>query len=300
MNQHHHNHNRKNLQLAFFLNFGFAIVEAVGGYFTNSIAIMADALHDIGDSITLLISWQLERISDRTSNSRYSYGYKRYSLLGALIGSIILIGGIIVVGFESIKRIQEPQATNAQGMLLLSLGGIAANGLAALRAGKGNNLNSRIIYWHLLEDALGWAAVFIVSIVLLFWDIPILDPVLSIAISGFILFNVIRNLRQTINLFLQGVPAGIDVTSIEESVLSDEKVAGVHHTHIWSLDGEHHVLTSHVKLHEGTKKEDIRRIKQIFRKLAADYHLAHTTIEFEYLDSDCSMNHIIDEEKNES
>lgn len=296
MHQHHdHHHNEKNLQLAFFMNFGFAIIEAVGGYFTNSIAIMADALHDIGDSITLLISWQLERISKKSRDAHYSYGYKRYSLLGALIGSVILVAGIIFVGFEAIKRIQNPQATNAQGMLLLSIGGIAANGLAAIKAGKGKNLNSRIIYWHLLEDALGWAAVLIVSIILFFWNIPILDPVLSIAISGFILFNVIRNLRQTISLFLQGVPAGIDVSTIENSVLSDEKVMGIHHTHIWSLDGEHHVLTSHVTLKEGTKKDDIRRIKEIFRKLAGDYHLAHTTIEFEYQDSDCSMNNFSEE-----
>ena len=215
---HSHNQNEKNLKVAFFLNFGFAIIEAIGGYFTNSIAIMADSLHDIGDSITLLLSWRLEKISDRSGDERYSYGYKRYSLLGALIGSIILIGGAVVVVLESIKRIRDPQPTNAQGMLFLSLVGIAANGLAAVRAGKGKNLNSRIIYWHLLEDALGWAAVLVVSIILLFRDIPILDPILSIVITGFILFNVVRNLRQTITLFLQGVPSGIDVKKIENAV----------------------------------------------------------------------------------
>ncbi len=287
---HNHNHNEKNIQLAFLLNFGFAIIEAVGGYLTNSIAIMADSLHDIGDSITLLLSWQLERYSERSGDEKYSYGYKRYSLLGALIGSVILIGGTIVVVLESIERIRQPQQTDARGMLILSLVGIAANGLAAVRAGKGSNLNSRIIYWHLLEDALGWAAVLVVSVILIFRDIPILDPVLSIAISGFILFNVIRNLRQTVNLFLQGVPTDVDVKKIEEAVLADAKVKDIHHTHIWSLDGEHHVLTSHVVLNLDTRKEDIRRIKEIFRFLASDYHLAHTTIEFEYLDSDCSMN----------
>jgi len=299
MHQHHHNKNEGNIKTAFFLNFGFAIIEAVGGYYTNSIAIMADALHDLGDSVSLLMSWQLERLSNRSSNTRYSYGYKRYSLLGAFLGSVILIGGIIVVAFESIKRIQDPQTANARGMLVLSVAGIAANGLAAIRAGKGKNLNSRIIYWHLLEDALGWAAVLIVSIVLLFIDIPILDPILSLAISGFILFNVIRNLKQTIDLFLQGVPKGIEISKIEQAVLADKNVEGIHHTHIWSLDGENHVLTSHVVLEENTKKEDIRRIKEIFRRLAGDYHLAHTTIEFEYVESDCSMTNNCEEEEHE-
>lgn len=239
---HQHYQNEKNIRLAFFLNLGFALLEAVGGYFTNSIAIMADAVHDIGDSVTLFISWRLEKISDRSGDERYSYGYKRYSLLSALIGSIILIVGVVLVIYESIKRIQDPQPTNARGMLWLSLIGITVNGAAALRAGKGKNLNSRIIYWHLLEDALGWVAVLIASIVLLFRDIPILDPILSMVISGFILFNVIRNLSQTINLFLQGVPDGVDVRKIEAAVLADDKVEGVHHTHIWSLDGEHHEI----------------------------------------------------------
>jgi cobalt-zinc-cadmium efflux system protein len=296
---HQHNKNEGNIKAAFFLNFGFAIIEAFGGYLTNSIAIMADALHDLGDSISLLMSWQLERLSNRSSNTRYSYGYKRYSLLGALLGSMILIGGIVVVAFESIKRLQNPQPTNAQGMLLLSITGIAVNGFAAIKAGKGNNLNSRMIYWHMLEDALGWAAVLVVSIVLMFVDIPVLDPILSLAISGFILFNVIRNLKQTADLFLQGVPLGIDIRDIEQAVLTDDKVVGIHHTHIWSLDGEHHVLTSHVVLDESTKKEDIRRVKEIFRGLAGDFHLAHTTIEFEYVESDCSMNNNILEDLNE-
>ena len=287
---HHHHPAEESIKVAFFLNFGFALIEAVGGFFTNSIAIMADALHDLGDSVTLFISWRLEKLSSRSGDQRYSYGYKRYSLLSAFIGSLILIAGAAIVIIESVKRISDPQPTNAAGMLILSLLGITANGIAAFRAGKGKNLNSRIIYWHLLEDVLGWAAVLVVSVVLMFWDIHILDPILSIAISAFVLINVVKNLKQTTNLFLQGVPAGIQIDEIEKTVLADDKVDGVHHTHIWSLDGEHHVLTSHVVVCPDTKKEDIRRIKEIFRKLAVDFHLAHTTIEFEYVDGDCSMN----------
>jgi cobalt-zinc-cadmium efflux system protein len=287
---HNHTHNEENLKLAFFLNLGFAIAEVIGGFYTNSIAIIADALHDIGDSITLALSWRLEKLSKKSGDEKYSYGYKRYSLLSALVGALILIVGSVFVIFEAVKRIQNPEPTNASGMLIFAIFGIAINGYAAFRAGKGKNMNSKMVYWHLLEDALGWVAVLVVSLILLFNEIYILDPILSLVVSGFVLFNVGRNMQKTISLFLQGVPDTVQISKIETEILGLEKVKGIHHTHIWSLDGEHHVLTTHIILCLDSKKEDIRRIKDKIRGLTGQYDLAHTTIEFEYLDDDCSMS----------
>jgi cobalt-zinc-cadmium efflux system protein len=288
---HNHNHNEENLKLAFFLNFGFAIAEVIGGFYTNSIAIIADALHDIGDSVTLALSWRLEKLSKKDGDEKYSYGYKRYSLLSALIGGLILVVGSVIVILEAIKRIQNPQETNAKGMLIFAFVGIAINGYAALKAGKGKNMNSKMVFWHLLEDALGWAAVLVVSIIMLFNEkMVILDPVISLALAGFVLLNVGRNMKKTINLFLQGVPDSIEISEIENKIMDMEKIKDVHHTHIWSLDGEHHVLTTHIVLCLDSKKEDIRRIKHVIRGFTEEYDLAHTTIEFEYLDEDCSMS----------
>lgn len=289
---HNHNHNQseENLKLAFFLNLGFAIAEVIGGLYTNSIAILADALHDIGDSVTLALSWRLEKLAKKGEDEKYSYGYKRYSLLSALVGALILVVGSVIVIFEAAKRIRNPQETNAKGMLIFAIFGIVINGYAAFRAGKGKNMNSKMVYWHLLEDALGWAAVLVVSLILLFNEIYILDPILSLVVSGFVLFNVGRNMKKTINLFLQGVPDTVQISKIEAEILGLEKVKGIHHTHIWSLDGEHHVLTTHIVLCLDSKKEDIRRIKDKIRGLTAKYDLAHTTVEFEYLDDDCSMS----------
>ena len=287
---HTHDHNVDNLKLAFFLNFGFAIAEIIGGIYTNSIAIMADALHDLGDSASLALSWRLEKLSKKRGDEKYSYGYKRFSLLSALVGAFILIAGSIIVIAEAVKRLQNPQPTDARGMLVFAIFGIVINGFAAYRAGKGKNMNSRMIYWHLLEDAMGWVAVLIVSLVLLVKDIYILDPILSLLVSGFVLFNVAMNIKKTINLFLQGVPESIQISEIEAVILKMEKVKDMHHTHIWSLDGEHHVLTTHIVLCLDSKKEDIRRIKDRIRKLTELYNLAHTTVEFEYLDDDCSMS----------
>jgi len=307
---HTHDHNKDNLKIAFFLNFGFAIAEIIGGIYTNSIAIMADALHDLGDSASLALSWRLEKLSEKGGDEKYSYGYKRFSLLSALVGALILITGSIVVITEAVKRLQNPQSTDARGMLVFAIFGIAINGFAAYRAGKGKNMNSRMIYWHLLEDAMGWVAVLIVSLV--FWhlledamgwvavlivslvllvkDIYILDPILSLLVSGFVLYNVAKNIKKTINLFLQAVPESIQISEIEAEILKMEKVKDMHHTHIWSLDGEHHVLTTHIVLCLDSKKEDIRRIKDRIRKLTELHDLAHTTVEFEYLDDDCSMS----------
>jgi len=287
---HSHDHNEDNLKLAFFLNFGFAIAEIIGGIYTNSIAIMADALHDLGDSASLALSWRLEKLSEKGGDEKYSYGYKRFSLLSALAGALILIAGSIIVITEAIKRLQNPQPTDARGMLVFAIFGIAINGFAAYRAGKGKNMNSQMIYWHLLEDAMGWVAVLIVSLVLLVKDIYILDSILSLLVSGFVLYNVAKNIKKTINLFLQAVPESIQISEIEAEILKIEKVKDMHHTHIWSLDGEHHVLTTHIVLCLDSKKEDIRRIKDRIRKLTKLYDLAHTTVEFEYLDDDCSMS----------
>ncbi|MDK2982027.1 MAG: cobalt-zinc-cadmium efflux system protein [Chloroflexota bacterium] len=291
MAHNHHHEIQKNIKLAFFLNAGFAIAELFGGLFTNSMAIMADALHDLGDSITLAVSWRLEILAERSGDVKFSYGYKRFSLLSALISGVVLVSGSIYVIIEAVQRLMAPQESNARGMLIFALIGIAINGYAAFRTSRGKNMNSRMISWHMIEDVLGWAAVLIVSLVLMVWDIEILDPLLSLGLTAFVLFNVGRNLWTTMRLFLQGVPDTVNIHDIEAQISSLDKVRGVHHTHVWSLDGEQHVLTTHVVLCLDAKKEDIRRVKEKIRDMTDQYELAHTTVEFEYLDEDCSMNH---------
>ena len=293
---HNHHHNEENIKVAFFLNLGFALAEIIGGLFTNSMAILADALHDFGDSLSLAFSWRMERLSDKKGDQRYSYGYKRFSLLSALISAIVLIVGSIFVISEAVQRLSNPQHSNAQGMLVFALVGIAVNGYAALRTSHGKNLNSKVISWHMLEDVLGWAAVLVVSIVLLIKDIHVLDPLLSLVVTAIVLFNVVKNLRLTLTLFLQGVPDSVNIAAIEEEIQQMNMVSGIHHTHVWSLDGEQHVLTTHVVLCDGAKKEQIRAIKSKIKELSERHGLAHTTVEFEYLEDDCSMSNNHDEE----
>jgi cobalt-zinc-cadmium efflux system protein len=297
MTDHHHFNSElshhallNNLRLAFWLNLVFAIFEFIGGWWTNSVSILAGALHDLGDSATLGISWILERISQKRNDPRYSYGYRRFSMLGAVISAIVLIVGSIFVVLEAIPRLIHPQLSNAKGMIALALLGMVINGVAVLRMRGAKNMNARLIMWHLLDDVLGWGTILLISVVLIFADIRILDPILSLAITFFVLWNVIKNFRLTLSLFLQAVPEQMDIKDIENTIRQADCVRDVHHTHIWSLDGENHVLTTHVVLEEGAHREDIRKIKCLIHDFIPKYQLAHTTIEFEYRDEDCSMN----------
>ncbi|MEM8673829.1 MAG: cation diffusion facilitator family transporter [Cyanobacteria bacterium P01_G01_bin.67] len=291
---HNHNHNHshqitKDIKLAFFLNLSFAILEIFGGLWTNSLAIVSDAVHDLGDSVSLGLAWYLEKYSNKTSDLAFSYGYRRLSSLAALINTLILFIGSLYVITQAIPRVLNPEPTNAQGMILFAALGIAVNGLAMLRLAKTSSLNGRVVAWHLLEDALGWFAVLIVSVALLFTNFYLLDPILSILIAVYVFYNAIANLRQTLLLFLQVVPENIDLHQLETSITALDKVDSLHHTHVWSLDGEHHVLTTHIVIENNTTREQILGIKGAIKHLGDSLHLEHITVEVEYLNEHCSL-----------
>ncbi len=285
---HHHTDSAsERIGWAFLLNVSFTVLEFIGGWLTNSTAIMADAVHDLGDSLSIGTAWLLNKLSDKQANTTYTYGYRRFSLLGALINGLVLIVGSVWVLSTAIPRLTSPEMPMVEGMLAFSIFGIAVNGFAAFKLSKGKTLNERVLNWHLLEDVLGWVAVFIVSIVLLFIELPILDPLLSIAFTLFILINVLKNLIGAIRVFLQSVPDDLDQTEIETKLASIDNVDSVHHLHIWSLDGEHHVVTAHLVLEKGVDIECIHQVKETVMDTLGTFQLAHTTIELELPNEDC-------------
>ncbi|MCO6488301.1 MAG: cation transporter [Phaeodactylibacter sp.] len=286
---HHHQHSGRSLTIAFFLNLAFTVLEVIGGLLTNSVAILSDALHDLGDSFSLGLSWYLDRKSKQGRTEQYSFGYRRFSLLGALINSLVLIGGSVYIIYEAVGRILAPQHSNAQGMVLFAILGVAVNGYAAWKLSSGRTMNERVVSWHLLEDVLGWAAVLVVAIVLLFKDIHYLDPVLSLAITIYILYNVVRRLRDTLHLFLQGVPEGVSAGDIERQLLAVPHVASLHHTHLWSLEGEHHVFTTHVVLEDIETFGQILEAKRQMKDILKNYPFSHYTIETELDEESCEL-----------
>ncbi len=286
---HSHDHSSKNLKTAFFLNLGFTIFELIGGYYVNSVAIISDAIHDLGDSLSLGTSWYLDIKSKQSPTKAFSFGYRRFSLLGALINSIVLIAGSVYVIKEAVNRILNPESSNATGMLIFAIVGVLVNGYAAWKMSKGKTLNERVISWHLVEDVLGWVAILIVSIVLHFKDIPYLDPALSLLITVYILWNVISRLKETLVIFLQGEPADIDRAAIEGEILEIPHVESVHHTHIWSLDGEHHVFSTHLKLGPIQDLNEILSIKNQVKEIMKKYPFEHYTIETEMEGETCGL-----------
>jgi cobalt-zinc-cadmium efflux system protein len=287
--EHHHHHTTKNIGLAFWLNLGFTLLEIVGGLWTNSTAILSDAVHDLGDSFSLGMAWLLERRAQKGSSTTFSYGYGRLSLLSALLNTVVLITGSLLVLARAVPRLINPEPTNASGMFLFAIVGILVNGAAAWRLRGETGLNARVVSWHMIEDVLGWVAVLVVSIVLFFTQAYILDPLLSILITLYVLFNVVKNLRKTAVLFLQGTPEEIDVAELERQIAALPQVQTVHHVHAWSLDGEHHVFSAHLVVDEAVSRAEANGLKQQVRALLSGHEFTHTAVEIEFSDECCQL-----------
>jgi len=283
---HHHHHGTGNIKVAFFLNLLFTIVELVGGILTNSLAILSDALHDLGDSLSLGLAWYFQNLSKKGRDKQFSYGYQRFSLLGAIINSIVLVVGSIFIIREAIPRIMNPQEAHAQGMILLAILGVIVNGAAVLRLKRGTSHNEQVVSLHLMEDVLGWVAVLIGSLIIHFTDWFIIDPILSVLIGLYILFNVYKNLRSSLKIILQAVPSNMEIKMIENELLAIAGILSVHDLHVWSLDGERNVLTVHVVLEEGLETSH-PQIKETINSKMAVLGIEHCTIETEMEGEEC-------------
>ncbi len=277
----HHHSDSKNLGIAFFLNLGFSIIEFIGGWWTNSVAIYSDAIHDLGDSLSLGTAWYFQKISKKNRNKKFSYGYRRFSVLGSIINAIVLVVGSVIILTEAVPRLFDPVQPNTQGMIYLAIGGIAVNLIAAFRLHGGHSLNERVVYLHLLEDVLGWTATLIGAIIMHFRTMPQLDPLLSIGISLFILYNVIVNLKKALKIILQGTPEEIDPDKIHAQLKTIPEIKQTHDCHIWSMDGQYHILSIHAVVEEQKRIEDLAKIKSKAKKLLKQCHIDHATIEFE-------------------
>lgn len=283
---HFHGHsndysNTKNLRSAFFINLAFTIIEIFGGFYTNSVAIFSDALHDLGDSFSLGIAWYFQRISNKDSTKRFTYGFKRYSVMGAFVNAIVLLVGMIIVLNQTIPRLINPQPSDAPGMILLAVIGIVVNGLAVLKLKQGSSLNERVVMLHLLEDVLGWVAVLIGAIIMYFYDLPIIDPLLSLGIAVYVLINVFKNLRSVMKVILQGVPEDIDTTAISKVFKNSYYVSDFHDLHIWSLDGEFNVLSVHLVVESSFPLSELSQLKSELREELEHHNVHHATLEID-------------------
>ncbi len=291
---HDHDHSQhlthKNLTLAFWINTGFAVLELFGGLYTNSVAILSDALHDFGDSLSLGLAYYFQKKSLRKRDESFSYGYKRFSLLGAFVNSLVLIVGSLFILQESFHRFFEPVSPNARGMLVLAIIGVVANLVAMLRLKTGSTVNERVVSLHFLEDVLGWVAVLIGSIVMMFKSLPWLDPVLSIGITAFVLFNVYKNLRQAFRIILQGTPDNVNVDEVRTKLINLPGIKGIHDVHIWSMDGQYNIMTLHLVVDATLRTADLENVKKEIRHQLEHLNIQHLTIETELEGQNCELD----------
>ena len=275
----------KNILIAFILNLIFSIIELLGGIFTNCISILSDAIHDICDSISIGISFILEKISKKSVNDRYTFGYVRYSVLGALITNLILIVSSILIIYNAIKRFNNPVIINYDAMIIISVIGIILNMVATIITKENNSLNEKAVSLHMFEDTLGWIIVFIGSIIIKITQINNIDSIMSIGVSLFIFIHAFKNLNEIVKLFLIKTPKNISLNEIKKELLKIKNILDVHHIHIWSLDGIRNYATMHIV----TNKESFKLKKEIKEKLFK-FNIIHTTIEFEKEDEFCYEN----------
>ncbi|MGD9130717.1 MAG: cation diffusion facilitator family transporter [Candidatus Bathyarchaeota archaeon] len=271
------------VRFAAFLNVAFTVIELVGGFWTNSLAILSDALHDFGDSIALLVSWLLERGARKSPDTSRTFGYQRLSLFSALFSASILIGGSIVIIFQAVPRFFNPETVNAFGMVGIAVVGILFNGAGFFLLKKGESLNEKVLSWHLLEDVLGWAGILVGGVIIYFWNVYLLDPLMTIGLTAFILYNVTKNLREAINILLQGVPKHINLEVVKKDLSAIKGVIDIHDIHIWSLEGETDIFTAHVVLDDETLKSP-EPTKHAIKETLQKHHIEHSTIELERKD----------------
>lgn len=288
----------KNILVAFLLNIIFSIFEFISGMITNSVAIMSDSIHDMGDAMSIGISYFLEKKSKKKADDVYTYGYIRYSILGSVVTTVILLLGSGVVIYNSILRIIHPVKINYNGMIIFAIVGVLVNFLAAYYTKDGDSLNQKSVNLHMLEDVLGWVVILIGAILMKFTDISVIDAILSIAVSLFILVNALRNLKDVIDIFLDKIPNDVDIKILKTHLLEIDGVFDIHHIHISSIDGYNVVATMHVVI---DKNKEPKLIKQMIKKELKEHNICHVTVEIEEKDENCNEKKcVIEKEKNVS
>ncbi len=276
----------KNILIAFVLNLCFSFFEFMGGIFTGSVAIMSDAVHDIGDAASIGFSYFLEKHSKKQPDKHYTYGYARYSVLGGVITTFILLFGSAAVIVNAIQKIITPTEINYDGMIVFGIVGVIVNFLAAHFTHGGESVNQKAVNLHMLEDVLGWIVVLMGAVVMRFTDWYLLDPIMSIGVAIFILINAIKNLKTVLDIFLEKTPNNISVDEIKNHICELDGVLDAHHIHLRSLDGQNIYATMHI-----VTDGDPHTIKELVRQKLSAHGITHSTLELEIPDEHCDDKH---------
>lgn len=289
---HHHSHSssEKNISTAFFLNLFFVFIEIAGGIITNSFAIISDAIHDLGDCGAIGLAFFFEKFSQKKPDKKYTYGYKRYSLLSAIITSLILVIGSVAIIFGSIQRFKNPEEIKSLPMLIIAVFGVLINGIAALKTSHGSGANEKAINLHMLEDVFGWIAVLIGSIFIHLFQWYFIDTLLSLVISAFLLFHSAKNILYTVSILLEKTPYDFNFEDYEAEISKLPGVENVHHIHVWSLDDETILATIHITLSKDFFPEKYSEVQKSVIEASKNLGINHITLQIDIENSCCDTS----------
>ncbi len=279
----------ENIKIAFLLNLAFSIVEAIGGILTNSISIISDSLHNLGDSITIGINYIFEKKSKKLPNKEYSYGYLRYTMLGSLIASFILLVGSVVIIYNVVPRLIKPLSVNYDAMIIFGIFGLLINLYATIKIMRSKEKDKKI-NTHMIEDTVIWLFILTGSICIKVFDLVIIDPILSLLIAVYILYQVYKYMKNIYNIFMEKVPKNVKIDEIKKDIENNENVDNVHHIHIWSMDGVNNYMTAHIHLNKVLSEEEIIKTKNDVKNKLKEDKINHITLEVEYFNEKCDSS----------
>lgn len=279
----------ENIKIAFLLNLAFSIVEAIGGILTNSISIISDSLHNLGDSITIGINYIFEKKSKKLPNKEYSYGYLRYTMLGSLIASFILLVGSVVIIYNVVPRLIKPLSVNYDAMIIFGIFGLLINLYATIKIMRSKDKDKKI-NTHMIEDTVIWLFILTGSICIKVFDSVIIDPILSLLIAVYILYQVYKYMKNIYNIFMEKVPKNVKIDEIKKDIEENENIDNVHHIHIWSMDGVNNYMTAHIHLNKVLSEEEIIKTKNDVKNKLMEDKINHITLEVEYFNERCDSS----------
>jgi cobalt-zinc-cadmium efflux system protein len=289
MHRHNHTHAEnvrgKKLLWVTLLNFSISLVQVAGGIISNSLSLISDAIHNLGDTSAIFIAFLAGKHADKRPDARKTFGYKRTEILAALFNAVVLIAICIFLFVEAYERFRNPQAIKGGIMLSVAVFGLIANliSVLVLQKEKSHNLNIRAAYLHLLGDTLSSVAVIAGGIAILVWQIYWLDPLVTVAVGVYIIYHTWDVVRQTVDILMQATPRHIDIQEIKQSVEALPQVESIHHLHIWQMDDEHIHLEAHLNISQDLSLSKAQTVRHDVETLLKDkFGISHITLQIEY------------------
>lgn len=284
---HSHDHGAtptgQRLVLSIFITLIFVLVEAITGYFSHSLALMSDAGHNFADALALIFAWYGVWIALKPSTARRTFGYHRVGTLAALVNSVSLVVIALLVFWEAVGRLRHPEPVHSTPMIIVAAIAILMNTVISLwlRSGAKKDLNVRSAYVHMLGDAIAAAGVVVAGLVIAFTGASIADPVVSVLIGILILWSSWGILKESVNVLLEAIPAGMNMAEVEQTIASVHGVLAVHDLHVWTIGSGMVCCSCHVMVNEQSVRSGENVLRAVTEELEHNFGIAHTTIQVE-------------------